>query len=233
MLAFICACVPHEAIGHGGACLVTGGHIELLTSVFFHCNPVNGFVDAAGIIVNLVVAALAWWAFKRCPPNSTMRVFALFVFAFNIFWSTGYFIYSAVLDIGDLSFIWRDNQGLPPWLWRALLGALGVFLYGRAMRVMSPHLPSRLAVMIVYLSAGALAVISVTLAKTDLPAAIREALAESVLAFAGLAYLALASRSSRASDATPTSPISGWFTIAAVPIIAVFLLSLGRGLGPA
>ncbi len=233
MLAFICACVPHEAIGHGGACLVTGGHIELLTSVFFHCRPGNGLVDAAGIIMNLVVAGLAWWVFKGSRANSTMQLFALFVFAFNTFWGTGYFLYSAVLDTGDLSFIWRGDHSLPPWLWRTLLAALGAFLYARAMRVMSPHLPPRLAVLIVYLSAGALAVISVMLAKTDLLASIHEALAESVLAFAGLPYLALASGNARESNVLAATPISRWFTMAAVPIIAVFLLSLGRGLGPA
>jgi hypothetical protein len=233
MLAFICACVPHEAIGHGGACLATGGHIQLLTSVFFRCSPSTLSVDLAGTIMNLAVAGFAWWAFAKCRLSPTMRLFALFVFAFNAFWGAGYFIYSAVLDIGDLSSIWRENQGLPPWLWRTLLGAVGVLLYGRAMRVMSPHLPARIPLLIVYLSAGALAVISVTLARTDLSAAIREAVAESVLASAGLPYLALAPKYSRESNGRAVWPIAGWFTMAAVPIIAVFLLLLGRGLGPA
>jgi len=233
MLAFICACVPHEAIGHGGACLAIGGRIELLTSVFFRCDPGTWLVDVAGTLMNLGVAALAWWAFAKGKLSSTMRLFALFVFVFNVFWGTGYFIYSAILGSGDLSFIWREHQALPPWLWRTLLGALGIFPYRRAMRVMSTHLQPRLPVLIVYLSAEALAVISVTLARTDLVAAIREALAESLLASAGLAYLALSSGDSRDSNTAAVSPISGWFTMAAVPIIAAFLLLLGRGLGPA
>jgi len=229
MLAFICACVSHEAIGHGGACLATGGRVVLLTSVFFHCEPASAFVDAAGTVLNLAVAGLAWLALARCTLSSTMRLFAIFVFAFNALWGTGYFIYSAVLDTGDLAFVWRDNPEVPAWLWRASLGAVGIFLYSRAMRSMAPRLPPRLPVLIVYVSAGVLAVASVTLARTDFFAAAREALAESVLASAGLAYLALTDGKPRALSTTAVSPIAGWFAMACVPIIAVFLLSLGRG----
>jgi hypothetical protein len=232
MVAFVCACVSHEAIGHGGACLATGGRVVLLTSVFFRCEPGSSFVDVAGTLMNLAVAGLAWLAWTKGTPSPTLRLFAIFVFAFNALWGTGYLIYSAVLDTGDLAFVWRLNPVAEPWLWRILLGVAGVFLYSRAMRTLAPLLPPRLPVLLVYLSAGALAVSSVTLARTDLLAAVREALAESLLASAGLAYLALVSRRPHDVD-TNAAPISGWFTMAAVPIIGVFLYSLGRGLGPA
>src|SRR3954469_9700508 len=153
MVAFVCACVSHEAIGHGGACLATGGRIVLLTSVFFRCEPGSSFVDAAGTIMNLAVAGLAWLTFARSTPSSTLRLFAIFVFAFNALWGTGYFIYSAVLDTGDLAFVWRVNPLAAPWLWRLVLGGVGVFLYSRAMRVMAPLLPPKLPVLLVYFSA--------------------------------------------------------------------------------
>ena len=38
--AIIAAClttIAHEALGHGGACLASGGRIVLLTSVYFEC----------------------------------------------------------------------------------------------------------------------------------------------------------------------------------------------------
>jgi hypothetical protein len=233
MLAFVCACVSHEAIGHGGACLAGGGRIVLLTSVFFRCEPATSLVDAAGTVMNLAVAGLAWLAFSRFALSSTMRLFAIFVFAFNAMWGTGYFIYSAVLNTGDLAFVWRAYTVAPEWLCRVLLGGVGVFLYSRAMRAMAPRLPPRLPVLLIYFSVGMLAVVSVTLARIDLLAAIREALAESLLASAGLAYLALVSAKSRAANTSAAPPISGWFTMAAVPIIVAFLLLLGRGVVPA
>jgi hypothetical protein len=230
MLAFVCACVAHEAIGHAGACLATGGRIVLLTSVYARCAPGAPVIDAAGPLMNLVVAAMAWRVFAWREPSSTMGQLAVFVFAFNAMWGAGYFIYSAVLDIGDLTFVWRDLHATPPWLWRTVLGLLGVMLYRASLRVIAQRLPPKLPVLLAYVSAGALAVISVCFANTDLIPAMREAVSESLLASVGLAYLALFPRKFRATPVTVPVHVSGWFTMAAVPIIVAFLWSLGRGL---
>src|SRR5258708_35955427 len=47
-VAFIVACVSHEAVGHGGMCLAVGGRIALLTSVYFHCANGGPITHAAG-----------------------------------------------------------------------------------------------------------------------------------------------------------------------------------------
>jgi hypothetical protein len=230
MLAFICACVAHEAIGHGGACLATGGRIVLLTSVYARCAPGAPVIDAAGPLMNLVFAGIAWPVFAWRQPSSTLGLLAVFVFAFNAMWGTGYFIYSAVLGIGDLAFVWRDVHAAPAWLWRLLLGAIGVVLYRASLRVLAPCLPPKLPVLVAYISAGTLAVVSVTFANTELVPAMREAVSETLLASVGLAYLALFPRRVRATPVTVPVHVSGWFTMAAVLIIVAFLWSLGRGL---
>jgi hypothetical protein len=209
MLAFVCACVAHEAIGHGGACLATGGRIVLLTSVYARCAPGAPVIDAAGPFMNLAVAAIAWRVLAWREPPSTMKLLAVFVFAFNALWGAGYFIYSAVLDIGDLTFVWRDLHATPPWLWRTMLGALGVMLYGVCLRLLAPHLPPKLPVLVAYISAGTLAVVSVTFANTELVPAMREAVSESLLASVGLPYLALFPPSLRATPLTVPRQVSG------------------------
>jgi hypothetical protein len=231
MIGFVCACLSHEAIGHCGACLATGGRILLLTSVYARCAPGAPFVDAGGILMNLAVAAACWLALARLELSSTMKLFTVFVFAFNAMWGAGYFIYSAVLDVGDLGFVWRDLHASPAWLWRLAMGGIGVYLYGVALRVLAPRLPPKLPVLVAYFSAGALAAISVTLAHTNLLPALREALSESLLASIGLPYLVLFPGRFRAADSAVPAQVSGWFTMVAIPVIVVFLLSMGRGFG--
>lgn len=89
MLAFVCACIAHEAVGHGGACLASGGRIVLLTSVCFRCQPGLPLVDAAGPLANLAVAGAAWFALARFPLSATTRLLATFVLAFNAMWGAG------------------------------------------------------------------------------------------------------------------------------------------------
>src|ERR1700730_15398419 len=81
--------IGHEAIGHGIACLALGGHIILLTSVYFRCTIV-GWTSAAGPAGNLVMGTLAWLTF-RCVPRrlSGLRLLLMMVMALSIFWEAG------------------------------------------------------------------------------------------------------------------------------------------------
>ena len=59
--AIIAAClttIAHEAFGHGGACLASGGRIELLTSVYFECAPRAWPIALAGPLGDLAWAAV-------------------------------------------------------------------------------------------------------------------------------------------------------------------------------
>jgi hypothetical protein len=63
----------HEALGHGGTCLLFGGHITLLTSSLFHCDLRSGWIDPAGPGMNLLVGLLALIARAALPPVSPRR----------------------------------------------------------------------------------------------------------------------------------------------------------------
>ena len=68
IVAYACGNLLHEAVGHGGACLLVGGRPQMLNAVFFQCDestlsPLGiRLVAAGGTIVNLIVAGglLAW-----------------------------------------------------------------------------------------------------------------------------------------------------------------------------
>ena len=85
-LAFIVACVTHEAIGHGGACLVTGGHVILISSVFFRATNVGPITDAAGPLANLILGALLFvWLRRREAASPHWRIFLIATMAMNLF----------------------------------------------------------------------------------------------------------------------------------------------------
>lgn len=58
--AYMLSAIIYEMIGHGGTCLAPGGHITLLSSVYFRSNPHFFQVDAAGPLANLVVGLWLW-----------------------------------------------------------------------------------------------------------------------------------------------------------------------------
>ena len=89
-LAFIGACVAHEAVGHGFTCLAAGGRVVLLTSVYFRCQPGAPLVDAAGPLMNLVVAATAAIALRVMRGHSNYSVFLALLVAFSGLWGAGY-----------------------------------------------------------------------------------------------------------------------------------------------
>ncbi|MDB5740564.1 MAG: hypothetical protein JWP16_1604 [Alphaproteobacteria bacterium] len=125
VLAMIAATAAHEAIGHGGACLVAGGHIARLTSVYFTCAPPGRWIDAAGPLGNLACGAVAWLGLRLLPPTaSAWRLFAYLTAAFSFYWFAGYLVYAMARDTGDYIFA----VGPAP-LGRAAEAVLGVALY--------------------------------------------------------------------------------------------------------
>jgi hypothetical protein len=71
-IAIIAMCVAtaaHEAVGHGGVCLLLGGRIAQLTSVYFRCALESRFVAPAGPAGNLAAGLIAWAALKWIPAT--------------------------------------------------------------------------------------------------------------------------------------------------------------------
>jgi hypothetical protein len=229
-LAFTSACVAHEALGHGGACLLTGGKVLLLTSVYFRCTPGLPGVDAAGPLMNLWVAAIAMLALRRLRTPSYGRSFVALVAVFNALWGAGYFLFSSVTYQGDWAFVLRDLHVVHPWAWRLLLGVLGAWLYGLALRATSPYLPRGAPLAWAYVAGGVVALASVLPFSGPTLPALREAAQESLLASVGLLYLAFARTSSEPSSPAPVAtPLTRLMWPLGVGLLVVFLAMMGPG----
>ncbi|MBA3532276.1 MAG: hypothetical protein H0T73_10180, partial [Ardenticatenales bacterium] len=134
IVAFILANVLHEALGHGGGCLLVGGEPLALSSAHFRCGMEDvsllgqRFVAAAGTLVNFIAAHLFWLAFRHTRlASSALRYFCWLALSSNFFVAAGYPLFSGVLGVGDWSAV---TEGLhPSWLWRLLLIASGLALY--------------------------------------------------------------------------------------------------------
>ncbi len=100
------------------------------------------FIVAAGPLMNLFAGAVFWCLLRgRESLGSNWRLFFVLAIAFNLFWGAGYFIYSAVTDTGDWAFVLRDLALRPSWMWRGFMGALGLVLYERSIRLVAFYLP--------------------------------------------------------------------------------------------
>ena len=230
-LAFIVACVGHEAFGHGGMCIALGGHVTLLSSIYFQCSNASPLTDAAGPLMNLALGAICWIVLCRWPSLSpNWRLFLVFAMAFNLFWGAGYFIFSAVTNTGDWAFVLRDLGLQPNWLWRCLMGAIGVVAYSRSIRLTALRLPSGTPLLVPYLVAGIVSCLAALCFDGPTLPALREAAQESFGASVGL--LVLAYRTSTRSE--PTSSIvfisynTGWILTSTLATLA-FVVTLGRG----
>jgi hypothetical protein len=223
--AFVAASVAHEAIGHGGVCLATGGQVRLLTSVYFRCAPGSAVVDAGGSLMNLAVAlaSVALLAKAALPPLS--RVLLGFLAAYNGFWIAGYFLYSAFMNVGDWALVLRELSPRPTWPWRVGMAALGAGLYVFFMLVAARNLPRGRPLVIAYLLAGTVACSSALFYFGPVLPALLEAAKEGFLGPIGLALLAL-----RTSSAEPLAlPASGIAGAIGALVVVLFWFTLGRG----
>src|SRR5438128_11957940 len=131
VIACALASVIHEGVGHGGACVLSGGRPELMTSMQFQgdsrglSSAAVKFIAAGGTIANLILAAVAIRLMKR--RADAMWFFLWLSASINLMLATGYFLYSGVADIGDWSVIIRGWPGA--WVWRSILALIGGATY--------------------------------------------------------------------------------------------------------
>jgi hypothetical protein len=143
IVATVVADVLHEGVGHGGACLLTGGHPLALSTVHFDCDNNGRLVAAGGTIVNFIAGLFFWLASRRATRSTHLRYFLWLSMTLNFFATGGYFLFSGVGNIGDWADVIAGFQ--PAWLWRIGLTLLGVASYGLFMWIalleMRPFLP--------------------------------------------------------------------------------------------
>ena len=140
----------HEALGHGGACLLVGCRPQLLTTMQFEGDEASvssmggKFIAAGGTLANLAAATIAVGLLRRRRERGGAGLFFLWLFAtINMLQAAGYLIYSGVSNIGDWGTV---VHGLRPfWLWHAALFLLGASSYWCATRwaigELGRHLP--------------------------------------------------------------------------------------------
>lgn len=117
----------HEGIGHGGACLLTGGHPLALSTVHFECAGEGRLVAAGGTIANLIAAVIFWAASRGVKRSTRLRYFLWLCMTLNLLVAGGYLLFSGIGNIGDWAAVIQGNQ--PVWAWRVFLTALGVVTY--------------------------------------------------------------------------------------------------------
>jgi hypothetical protein len=128
IVAFAIANVLHEGVGHGGACLLMGGHARVLSTVHFECDRASPFIAAGGTLANFIAGFLSWIAVRRAHlARADARFFLWLLMTVNLLQGAGYFLFSGVADFGD----WADViHGLEPiWLWRTALTVVGALSY--------------------------------------------------------------------------------------------------------
>jgi hypothetical protein len=157
--AYVAADLAHETLGHGGACLASGGKVLLIDTTFEDCSIHSHWIDGAGPVAGIVVALLAWLGARKAQ-GANLRVFLTLLFAFAIFWNVGYMIKSGLGYTGDWHFL---IEGLEPAsIWHIGLAVAGVALYIGAMRMLTRIWPAGndlsapLFAITAYLSAAAL-----------------------------------------------------------------------------
>jgi hypothetical protein len=128
-IAYILSDTLHEAVGHGGACLLVGGVPLEVSSVHFECNDAalsaNALrvVSAGGSSVNLIVGLIAFALLARAKgPHA--RYFTWLFASVNLLQAGGYLMVSPLLGrFGDWD---AFSTGLP----RELAVRIALTLFG-------------------------------------------------------------------------------------------------------
>ncbi len=117
----------HEAVGHGGMCVATGGNPIVLSTVHFECSAEPRLLAAGGTLANLILGALSWGAARAFRKSASWRYFFWQLMTFNLFDAGGYFLFSGIGNFGDWAAVVAGWH--PVWAWRSGLIALGVLTY--------------------------------------------------------------------------------------------------------
>ena len=227
--AYAAADIAHETLGHGGACLASGGKVLLIDTTFEDCSIHSRWIDGAGPIMGIVVALLAG-LMARVPRDTGMRLFLVLLFADAIFWNIGYAIKSGLGYSGDWHFLIAGLE--PPDLWHTGLAVAGVVLYIAAMRMLARIWPSGKGIssghfaLVAYLTAAILSAAAGVLDPRGPDMTFTDALPSSLAAI-GLPLVGL-----RISDQVALQPSILWTVVGLIAAgFFVFLLGPGIRLG--
>ena len=128
IVAYMFGNVVHEAVGHGGACLLSGGRPISVSSVSMECSADTRLVTAGGTIMNVVAAAF-FFVLGRVVGRGSPRLkyFCWISMTVNLFTAAGYFMFSGIGGFGDWAVFIRGLG--PQWAWRIGMTIFGAVAY--------------------------------------------------------------------------------------------------------
>lgn len=133
----------HEGLGHGGACVLSGGRNLLISSVTENCSVTNNWITAAGTLVNLAAGGLFFLWARRVRRAVHLRFFLWLAMTFNLLAAAGYWLFSGLGNIGDWAIILAGHH--PAWLWHLAMALIGLAVYiafvWLVVRELKPFLP--------------------------------------------------------------------------------------------
>lgn len=231
-LAFTGACVAHEVLGHGGACLVGGGAVMTLTSSLFACSPGLLLADLGGPAANLLMAAACVPLLRGRPPGSLARLVFVLATAFSVLWLAGCLLESAVAARGDFAYAVRlaGDAQVPL---RTMFGLTGLGLGVATCRMLGRQQLTREALWLAYGVAGAAACMSALFIVEPVGPALREAALESFGAMAWLCFVRPRAAATPANQGLQPSTSRRIVILAALALVMLFALGHGivRGAG--
>jgi hypothetical protein len=228
------AALAHETLGHGIGCIAVGGHITLLTSIWFRCQGATSLTDAGGGIASVLFGAFA----LAVPPNrisSPAAYLTLLMFGVtSLFWFAGQLITHAAFNRDDWHFIALRMHW--PWIWRPVMVLIGIAAYASVMRWTRVRLrdaaaPGPRAIWLAYLaSAGSAALAGLMWPPEPVRSAVEGLLTLGVAPLGLLVVARLANRGQKPAGGRAIT--RSWPLIAlSFATFAVFALVQGRGLG--
>ena len=125
----------HEGLGHGVTAWVRGDGVTELTSNHLSDLVDDRLVDAAGTIVNLILAVLCFCGYRMAGERANLRYFFWCFGAVNLLDGAGYFCYSGIIGVGDWAAVIR---GLPhEVLLRIAMSVFGLVFYIVSVRIIA------------------------------------------------------------------------------------------------
>lgn len=233
VLAVIAAALGHEAVGHGGACLLAGGEITLLSVIWFRCLGGSAIADLAGPLGGLL-AGLAGVALATCVPRQAVRVrlFGLMLGAFALFWFSAQLVDDAISGGDD----WGGFATAAHWprAWRTAAALAGVAAYVAAIRLVwrlahdiGGGARGRRRFLIPY-GVGALALIACAALRPNDGSALETA---GAVGLAPLGYAWAVTRRSLERGIGVGVARSWWWIAAGVTALAIYASLFGPGVG--
>jgi len=147
VVAYIVQNVLHEAVGHGGVCLLLGGEPTSLSTAYF--DMVDGSVSpaerrlvaAGGAVVNILAGGICWALLRTMRgAGDSFRFFLWLSMTINLLTGTGYLLFSGTMQVGDWVVVIAGFE--PFWLWNTLMILVGVVTYLLCIRLsLSTMLP--------------------------------------------------------------------------------------------